>query len=498
MFNSPVPGLKAKRIQVFICCFIQYAMLHSCRSTWSFTSGILAKQDDDDHKYDDQRIDDFDKSYLADVNFAFLFTYGSSMLFLGQVGDRIGPKRFMLCGTFLTGIIQFLIAGLFTVEQHNRWIILTLMIFNGIAQAPVWPGLMAIMNNWQSKPNKVIIMGYFTACTNIGNILGDLFAGIFIEQFQFSVISPIYVAAAGVTLMSFINIFAIPTDSAKEYISKFRNPNTKSLVYKDAHAEYMSRSGSRTASVVSNQDLDISKSNIDQSLLTVARNTVGEPQLQPKRPKKDSINMFSAWKLPNVALYAFSFGCIKAVFYILAFWLPNYLSGQELNGVAWITQMIEWGTIPGCILICYSGVYWNVRASLIVPILWLGTVVMICIDQLRKIENHKPYFLYYLLVFLTGLLIGGVYNNISGAIVIELSNMKELKGNKKSTATVTSVVMGYGATFAALNQLIVPHLGDKIFEYCGLNAVIAGMFLIPLIITEYKRLRQNKSQVQQL
>ena len=46
---------------------------------------------------------------------------------------------------------------------------------------------------------------------------------------------------------------------------------------------------------------------------------------------------------------------------------------------------------------------------------------------------------------------GGCYNNISGAIVIELSNMKELKGNKKSTATVTSVVMGYGAVFAAVN-----------------------------------------------
>ena len=48
-------------------------------------------------------------------------------------------------------------------------------------------------------------------------------------------------------------------------------------------------------------------------------------------------------------------------------------------------------------------------------------------------------------------MVGGCYNNISGAIVIELSNMKELKGNKKSTATVTSVVMGYGAVFAALN-----------------------------------------------
>ncbi|CAD8098707.1 unnamed protein product [Paramecium primaurelia] len=493
MFNSQVPGLKTKRIYVFLCCFLQYAMLHSCRSTWSYTTGILTSKED--HKYDDQKIDDFDKNYLADVNFAFLFTYGSSMLFLGQIGDRIGPKRFMLIGTFMTGIIQFLIAVLFEVERHNRWLVLMLMILNGVAQAPVWPGLMAIMNNWQSKPKKVIVMGYFTACTNIGNIFGDLFAQILIEQFNFRVISPIYVAAIGVILMSIINIFTIPTDSAKEYIASFRNPHTKSLVYKQAHAEYLSRAGSRTGSVVSNQDLDISKSNIDQSLLTVARNTIGEPQLQPKQPKKDSINMFSAWKLPNVALYAFAFGCIKAVFYILAFWLPNYLNDQHLKHVSLITQMIEWGTIPGGILICYAGVYWNIRAILIVPILWIGTVVMICIDQLQKIQSHNSDYLYYILVFLTGLLIGGVYNNISGAIVIELSNMKELKGNKKSTATVTSVVMGYGATFAALNQLIVPQLEKKIFLYCGLNAIIAGMFLIPLIINEYKRLREKKRNV---
>jgi OPA family glycerol-3-phosphate transporter-like MFS transporter 3/OPA family glycerol-3-phosphate transporter-like MFS transporter 1/2 len=54
---------------------------------------------------------------------------------------------------------------------------------------------------------------------------------------------------------------------------------------------------------------------------------------------------------------------------------------------------------------------------------------MICISLLQYIDSHKPYVLYYLLVFLTGLFIGGVYNNVAGAIVIELSNMKELKGN---------------------------------------------------------------------
>ena len=61
--------------------------------------------------------------------------------------------------------------------------------------------------------------------------------------------------------------------------------------------------------------------------------------------------MLTAWKLPNVALYAFAFGCIKAVYYIIAFWLPSYLKDQGLQNVALITSMIEIGTIPGGILV---------------------------------------------------------------------------------------------------------------------------------------------------
>jgi len=77
---------------------------------------------------------------------------------------------------------------------------------------------MAIMNNWQSKPNKVIIMGYFAACTNFGNIFGDLFAYLLIELLGMSIMAPIYVSAVGVLIMSIINIFMIEASSAKEYI----------------------------------------------------------------------------------------------------------------------------------------------------------------------------------------------------------------------------------------------------------------------------------------
>mgnify|MGYP001808039203 CR=1 FL=1 len=78
---------------------------------------------------------------------------------------------------------------------------------------------MAIMNNWQSKPNKVIVMGYFAACANVGNILGDLSAALLIEELGMSVMAPIYVSAIGVLIISLINYFMIEAGSAKEYIA---------------------------------------------------------------------------------------------------------------------------------------------------------------------------------------------------------------------------------------------------------------------------------------
>jgi OPA family glycerol-3-phosphate transporter-like MFS transporter 3/OPA family glycerol-3-phosphate transporter-like MFS transporter 1/2 len=75
-------------------------------------------------------------------------------------------------------------------------------------------------------------MGYFTACPNIGNIIGDLLAAVMIEKLGMSVMAPVYISAISVLAMSIINIFAIEASSAKEYIAEFKNPLTKSLVYK--------------------------------------------------------------------------------------------------------------------------------------------------------------------------------------------------------------------------------------------------------------------------
>ena len=89
--------------------------------------------------------------------------------------------------------------------------------------------------------------------------------------------------------------------------------------------------------------------------------------------------------------------------------------------------MLDLGTMFGAITVCYSGYYLNKRSTLIVPFLWIGTILMVFINFLKGLND--PVFLYCLLSFLTGFFIGGCFNNVATAIAVELSNDKELFSN---------------------------------------------------------------------
>ena len=117
---------------------------------------------------------------------------------------------------------------------------------------------------------------------------------------------------------------------------------------------------------------------------------------------------------------------------------------------------------------------------------------MVAINFLKDYDN--PYGGYMALNFGVGLFIGGCYNNVAAAIAVELSNNKALKSlyhkitleYKHATSTVTSLIMGYGTLFGALNQIVVPYVKDYLFLYCGILAVIGGLLLIVVILTEWR------------
>jgi OPA family glycerol-3-phosphate transporter-like MFS transporter 3/OPA family glycerol-3-phosphate transporter-like MFS transporter 1/2 len=115
--------------------------------------------------------------------------------------------------------------------------------------------------------------------------------------------------------------------------------------------------------------------------------------------------------------------------------LSEYLLSEGIDKhTTLIASMIEVGTIPGGIIVWYIvffnyfskiGYYTNKRALIIVPSLWIGTLIMVGTNYLKGYST-PPVLLYVLLVFLMGFFIGGVYNNIVGGIAVELG--RQFKG----------------------------------------------------------------------
>lgn len=65
---------------------------------------------------------------------------------------------------------------------------------------------LAILNNWFLTDKKVILLGYFAACPNVGNIIGDFYSGQLIGKDDLPLYIPIYLAGLSLLIISIINV----------------------------------------------------------------------------------------------------------------------------------------------------------------------------------------------------------------------------------------------------------------------------------------------------
>lgn len=54
---------------------------------------------------------------------------------------------------------------------------------------------------------KVILLGIFAACTNVGDIIGDVYSGSLIGRDDLPLYAPIYLAALSLFIVSVLNLF---------------------------------------------------------------------------------------------------------------------------------------------------------------------------------------------------------------------------------------------------------------------------------------------------
>lgn len=70
--------------------------------------------------------------------------YGIKSVFcsLGQFGDRMSLKVFILAGTFTASLAFTLIGVMIQIEAKYNYLFLILQIINGISQSTAWCGVL--------------------------------------------------------------------------------------------------------------------------------------------------------------------------------------------------------------------------------------------------------------------------------------------------------------------------------------------------------------------
>lgn len=181
--------------------------------------------------------------------------------------------------------------------------------------------------------------------------------------------------------------------------------------------------------------------------------------------------------------YVIGFPCVKGCVYGLLFWLPTYLDNKGLaHEKGYIASMIDLGSFVGGLIVGYLGDLYSYRALFLTPLLIISAAMMFIVSfALTDVA-----WTYYAALLFIGLMMGGPYNIIGSAIVIDLGE----QAGKKNIAKVSALIEGSAAVFAAVSQIIISIMPfNSIFYLFSGECLLAALVLLPLFLKDLKAFR---------
>lgn len=104
------------------------------------------------------------------------------MFVSGIVAERVNLRYFLAMGMLLSGVFSYLFGIAKTYDIHNLGYYVVVQALAGVFQTSGWPGVVTVMSNWFGKGKRGLIFGIWNSHTSIGNILGSLIAGYYVES----------------------------------------------------------------------------------------------------------------------------------------------------------------------------------------------------------------------------------------------------------------------------------------------------------------------------
>lgn len=119
---------------------------------------------------------------LGTLDTSFLLTYGIAMFASGFVAERVSLRYFLTFGMLFSAIFSYLFGMAKVYDIHSFAYFVLVQAFAGIFQTTGWPGVVTVVGRWFGRSKRGLIFGIWNSHTSIGNILGTLIAGYYVEK----------------------------------------------------------------------------------------------------------------------------------------------------------------------------------------------------------------------------------------------------------------------------------------------------------------------------
>jgi len=404
--------------------------------------------------------------YLGFMDTSFLASYAIFMFVSGFVAERVNLRYFLALGMLLSGLFTILFGLGKYMGIHSIYYYLAMQFLGGAVQSSGWPGVVTVVANWFGKGKKGLVFGVWNAHTSIGNIVGGLLAGTFVDSdWALSFIVPgLIISAMGIVVW-----FILPVQP--------------------------SDMGFTQEELIPNED------EVEAGLVDHDENA-NRPEVQSQRPAtpEKAITFLSGWKIPGVAEFALSLFFCKLVSYTFLYWLPTFIKEKGVHvtseDAAYFATLFDVGGIVGGIIAGVASDRTGRPASacaimiiLAIPSMWSYNYFGQQYPFNPEDSNGWVYAGHIVLLMVSGLLVNGPYALITTAVSAELGTHKSLKGSSKALATVTSIIDGTGSVGAAVGPYLAGALqgsgsNSSVFYMLMAADVLSLLFLSRLVISE--------------
>lgn len=437
---------------VFIHTFMSYAMLHATRKTLSTVKPSLIHTWTSNTSTPHGPVFPTQQAaaeFLGVLDTGFLVAYAIGLYICGILGDNYNPRRLLAFGMMSSSIVVLCFGYLTeTFHVYSPLIYSFLWILNGFIQSVGWPVEVSIMGNWFGHNARGAVMGAWSSCASVGNIIGTLIASytLFLG-YQYSFL----IACSLLFIYSFLVFFQLP--SAPWEVSNEIIP------------ERMEQE---------NEDND------------------DEPTDRPP-----PIGFLKAWLLPGVIAYSLAYACLKLVNYGFFFWLPFYLHAGLHWPESYADALSTWYDIGGIIAAVLAGAFsdhMRSRTPVVFIMLLMATVSLYVYAHSPESYNWNAF-----LLLVAGFFIGGPANMISSSITADLGKCEQLRGNAEALSTVTGIIDGTGSIGAAFGQWLIPSVQhwfgwDAVFYGFIVMILCTALCLCPVLYKEHKDRRQHRNE----